>query len=255
MMARIRATLSLLVLSLVSLATVAHAADLPSVDDVIKKYVEAIGGADAWKSVKGWRAGGTFAMPAMGLEATVVMMGDGSGNSRMTVEIPGVGAQVQGVNGDVVWENSMMSGPRILEGNEAAASKRQADMIWFLDWKKHYKSGACTAVEDAAGVSCYRVELVTIEGTPETHFYAVETGLERQVAMTVQHQMGEIPMTMTIEGYKDHDGLKFPATMKQSAVGMEQVITLTTFEKNPKFEQDAFALPAEVEALLQPAAK
>lgn len=250
----LRLCLSLLVLALTGISTRARADDLPSVDLIMAKYVQAIGGADAWKSVKSYRSAGTFAMPAMGMEASIVMMGNGD-DLRVSVDIPGAGAQLQGVNGDVVWEYSTMAGPRIMEGKEAAASRRQADLLWFLDWKRQYASGTCTAIEPAGGVPCYRIEFVTPEGTAETHFYEVESGLGRQVAMTVTHQMGEIPMTMTIENYGDYEGLKFPATMKQTAVGMEQIITLTTFEKNPEFEKDAFALPAEVQALLQPAGK
>ena len=255
MKSRIRMVLPLLTCLLVSIHTSARADDLPSVDEVMHKFVEATGGEKAWKSVTSYRTDGTLEMPSVGLSATVVMMGDESGDSRMEVEIPGAGTQAQGVSGDVAWELSVMSGPRVMKGNEAASFKRQADMLWFLDWKAYYTSGTCVGVEEVDGESCYRLELMTAEASQELHFFSVETGLERQISMTVQSQMGEIPAVAILEEYGNYDGLRFPTHVRQSAAGMEQIITLSTFEKNPKFAEDAFALPEEVRALLQPAGK
>jgi hypothetical protein len=189
-------------------------------------------------------------MPAMGLSASVIMMGDQTGNSVMQIEIPGAGTQTQGVSGDVAWELSLMSGPRIMKGDEASAAKRRADMLWFLDWEKHYTAGTCVGVEAAEGEPCYRLELTTPEASQETHFFSVETGLERQIAMTVNSQMGEIPAVTSIDEYGEFEGLRFPSKMTQRAAGMEQVITMTSFEKNPEFGPDVFALPEEVQAVL-----
>lgn len=253
MKSRFRMILPLLACALVSVASSVLADDLPKAGDVIHKFVEATGGEKAWKELTSYRSEGGFEMPAMGMAASVVTMGDVSGNSLMEIEIPGAGTQSQGVSGDVVWELSLMSGPRIMQGEEAAAAKRHADMLWFLDWQKHYTAGECVGVEEIGGEPCYRLELTTPDGSHETHFYSVESGLERQISMVVSNQMGEIAATTTIDEYGDYDGLKFPTKMRQSAAGMEQIITLTTFEKNPKFGPGVFELPEEIEALLEPA--
>ena len=226
---------------------------LPSVDDVINRYVEATGGRKAWESVHSYRADGKLEMPAMGLSATLMMMGNDEGDSVMEVEIPGAGKQAQGVSGDVVWELSLMSGPRLIEGEEAASNKRRADMAWFVDWKKHYSKGACVGTEEANGEPCYRLELTTPEGAEETHFYSVDSGLEKAISMTVKHQMGDIPASVEINQYSDFGGLKIASGMIQRAAGMDQVITITSFVTNPDLSDDAFAVPDQIEALLQPA--
>ncbi|MEZ4647577.1 MAG: hypothetical protein R3E97_02115 [Candidatus Eisenbacteria bacterium] len=223
---------------------------LPTVDEVIARFVEVTGGESAWESVESYRADGKLEMPAMGLSASVVMMGNTSGDSVMEVEIPGAGKQAQGVSGDVVWELSLMSGPRLVEGEEAASNKRRADMAWFVDWKKHYSKGACVGTEEANGEMCYRLELTTPEGSEETHFYSVDSGLERAISMTVKHQMGDIPASVEINEYTDFGGLRIASGMIQRAAGMDQVITISSFVKNPDLPADAFAVPEAIKALL-----
>lgn len=243
-----------LALAAAALCGPVRADDLPKASEVIAKFTQATGG-DAWKKIESMKVTGAFEMPSMGIVANLVIAQNVTGSSRTEVEIPGMGVQSQGTSDGVAWELSMMSGPRILEGLEASSALRRADPVWFLHWEKHFPKAECTAIEDVEGQPCYRVELTATDGSMETHFFSVETGLEVQTAMTMQHQMGEIPATMLLSEYKEFDGILVPTRLVQRAAGMEQVIVVKSVELNPKFEEGVFALPAEVAALLQPAGK
>ena len=63
--------------------------------------------------------------------------------------------------------------------------------------------------------------------------------------------MGDVQSVTTFDDYEDMgNGIIFAKTMKQSAMGMDQVIEINEVDLEAEIPEDAFALPEEVEALL-----
>ena len=72
-----------------------------------------------------------------------------------------------------------------------------------------------------------------------------------QVEAVVHHSMGDIPVTSKLSDYKEVDGIKIPFTNSSSMMGQEQAIALQSVEHNVEIPADRFAVPAEVEELLE----
>jgi hypothetical protein len=63
--------------------------------------------------------------------------------------------------------------------------------------------------------------------------------------------MGEIPVEVTVAGYKDFGGVLAPSKVTQKAAGQEFTITMEKVQVNAELPPDRFALPPEVRTLLE----
>src|SRR5215203_3893997 len=88
------------------------AAALPSVDEILDKYVKAIGGKEAYEKVTSRFMKGTFEMPAMGMSGTVEQYTQAPNKSATVTEIAGFGKVQQVFDGKSSWEANPMTGLR-----------------------------------------------------------------------------------------------------------------------------------------------
>jgi hypothetical protein len=89
-------------------------------------------------------------------------------------------------------------------------------------------------------------------GSEDIDFYDVETGLKAGAIVTREAQMGMGPMAVTqvVLDYKKFGGLLVPTTLKQTAMGVEQVLKLTAVEFD-NVPASTFEPPAQIKALLK----
>ena len=100
----------------------------PPAEEVLKKYVEATGGAEAYEALKTQHASGTFSMPAMGMEGKFELFQEQPDKFLALVTLPGMGEIQTGLSGKTGWRTDPMQGPRLLEGEELKSLTRDADM-------------------------------------------------------------------------------------------------------------------------------
>ena len=106
--------------------TTAQAA-LPSVDQILDKYVQAIGGKAAIEKLSSRVCKGTFEMDQMPGPAAEEIYEKAPNKQYMVTDAPSFGQARRGFNGGVGWEDNPQSGLRDITGPELAAMKRDAD--------------------------------------------------------------------------------------------------------------------------------
>src|SRR5438876_11578008 len=104
-------------------ASLAVAADMPSGESLIERFIGASGGAPAYAKVKNSVMNGTVELVGRNISGTVTIVEAGE-KSWTAMDLPGIGRVEEGFDGVTAWENSALQGPRILEGDEKAAVKR-----------------------------------------------------------------------------------------------------------------------------------
>ena len=182
----------------------ASAADLPKAEDVIAKYLDAIGGKDKVTGFKTRVMKGTFNLVDMGMEAGITMY-MAPPNYLSVVEIPGMGTALQGVTDGKAWQSIEAMGQiGFVEGEEAAGMLQQAEMEILANWDKHFESAETVGEEAVGDVECVVVEMTPKEGSASKYFFDKESGL---VIQTVGMAQGMESIT-TIGDYKDVDGVK-----------------------------------------------
>ena len=115
-----------------SLATFAQAPDngtqksaaTPSADQILDKYVAAIGGEAAWHKLNSRVSKGTIEIPAMSLSGTVESHEKAPNSMLVVVNIGGAAFQ-RGCDGTTAWADDPQNGLRTETGAEADDSKRR----------------------------------------------------------------------------------------------------------------------------------
>jgi len=241
----------------------AKAAPAPSMNAKAKEIwdrslEESMKGKKGENWLQNMRLIGTMSMPSQGISAEMNVLIVNSKGMQLSIEIPGLGSFEQGVSGDVVWSNSMMEGPKILEGNEATQLLKEIDLYADLNWEQYYQSISYTGEEtiempDDTKITTSVLELVSIEdGTPSTRYYSTETGLLAKAVTEVSIPGGaKMPSTAYTMDYRDISGMMIPFKSISLSGPMKQVIEFSSVEINGEIGDDELALPEDIKELLE----
>src|SRR5262245_37566844 len=88
------------------------AAATPSVDEILDKYVKAIGGKEAIEKVNSRVEKGTFELPAFGASGSIEVYAKAPNKTAMTIDIGGFGKVENVFDGTKGWASDPQSGLR-----------------------------------------------------------------------------------------------------------------------------------------------
>jgi hypothetical protein len=169
----------------------------------------------------------------------------------LVMESEAIGKVEQGTDGEVAWELSVMTGPRIIEGQERLDLLREAQFDKYLDWKKFYQSAECVGVENISDKMSYKVVLTPKDGKSQTIYIDQDSHFIVRQDMTMESPMGSLPVSTYLSDYRDVEGIKQPHTITVAVAGQERVMTVQSIEQNVDLPKDRFALPDEIKALMK----
>jgi hypothetical protein len=245
---------SLLTISLAAIALAQEspdAAQMPSGKDIINKSIEASGGRDAYEKVKSRVLEAKIDIPTMGITGTSTTYHEGQ-KVYTSADLKGAGTEQRGTDGEVYWEISTNTGPRIYQGAEREFWKRLFDMHSDLHLDKYYKSVETRGTADVGGKRAYKVVLVPHNGPEQTRYYDQESGLLVKADQTVPTPFGAIPTSSMYSDYRDVDGFKMPFKTNEMIAGQtEVVVTVEKIEHNTDIPDEKFELPEPINKLSQ----
>jgi hypothetical protein len=230
-------------------AQAAPAAALPSSDEILKRYRDALGGEAAIRKHTARRFKGTFEIPAQGMKGDLEVTAMAPDLMTVVVTLPGLGELRRGYDGKVAWSIDPAIGPRLLEGREADEFKHSADFYDDLHEPSKFTSITVVGKVPFEGQEAYEVKLVRGSGFEYTEYFSVDTGLIIGGKLKASSQMGEVPVTTSSGEYKAFDGVLVPTVTKQRMMGLEQVVTVTSVSFEP-VDAAEFALPPAIAALV-----
>lgn len=213
---------------------------------ILDRYVEAVGGKSRLDQIKSVVIKGTFSLPDMGMYAPLETYTVVPDKSFTKIDIGDFGTAMNGVNGDVVWDINPMVGPRLLTGGERLNRLRQAQVDPFANWKENFTKAEMVGKETVGEVECSKVTFTPAEGEPMTGFFSNETGL---MVKMVGSQGGQSVET-SMKDYRDVNGIKVAHLVDIYTPQMSFTIELETIEYNGEIPDEKFALPPEIQALV-----
>ena len=228
------------------------AAELTGMDKIVAQYVEATGGRDAYLGHENMKLTGTFSMPAMGISAPLEVYQALGCKTYTKISSNAIGNIERGSDGEVFWEKSMMSGARIIEGDERAAELRGADIRAWLDWHKYYTSAEIEGQEEVDGRLCDKVVAIPKEGKPETSWFDAETHLILKTSSTLSSEMGEISVEAYPSDYRMADDILVPFKIRQVIMGVQEIVIQTdAIAWDVEIPEGLFDLPDDIKALVK----
>ena len=218
------------------------AAALPSADQILDKYVAAIGGEAAWHKLNSRVSKGTIDIPAMSLNGPVDILEKAPNFSLATVNIGGAVFK-RGFDGTAAWSDDPQNGLRTLSGAEAEDSKRQADFYHQVSMRKYYSKWNVSGTQKIGDHDAYAVEATSTAGDLDKMYFDAQSGLLVRAITTVHSPQGDQVIQADLTDYRDTDGIKLPFSVHQSSVQAEYTITFTEVHHNVDLTDGQFAKP------------
>jgi photosynthetic reaction center cytochrome c subunit len=211
-------------------------------DEIINKYITAVGGQAAIDKIKSRTATGTVTT-ANGQSGTyeLAQVGD---KALETITTPRANIRLA-LNSATAWESN---GPNVRElaGADLARLRNTYQLFSFLKLKEQYTRLRPGGREKIGDRDTYVVTASRSETEVERLFFDVETGLLLRRITYLRTMIGIIPSQWDFEDYRDVDGVKMPFTIKVSTVepGNPYVVRkLTEIKLNAPVDESKFAMP------------
>jgi hypothetical protein len=225
--------------------TDAKAEALPNVDDILGKYVTAVGGKEAIEKITSRSMRFSFSIDAFGVaDAPMEIFYKAPNKRSMKIDVPGFGVVLSVFNGATAWSSDPMSGLRELSGAELAQLKRESDFHQELNLKKYYTKLEVKGKEKVGSYETYLVEATPAEGSPTKYYFDVATGLLVRQDGEEESPQGKAMVENYMDDYKAVDGVKIAHSLKRVNPMMTVVIKLTEVKNNVEIDEAKFAKPA-----------
>src|SRR5215467_2169610 len=216
---------------------------LPSIDQLLDKYVKALGGKAAIQRPTSIQVKGTFEIPAFNTSGTMERYVKAPNKFFVTIDIPGFGVVQQCVNGDSGWSQDPQTGMRDLAGVELAQMKREADMYRDIRLKEQYPKLIVKAKDKVGDHDVYVVEATPPEGGIEKFYFDAQTGLIIKTDIEADTPQGKMPVEVYLEDYKEVDGIKMPFSLRQVTPAVSFQIKVTDVKYNVPVDDSKFNKP------------
>jgi len=249
-MVRSRSLLLSGALLLAPLAPAASQDALPSGREVIDRFIEAIGGADAIKAQGGRHMMGSFAIPAQGIGGSLDVYAQPPNKMLVKVSLQGIGEIMTGYDGTTAWALNPMIGPQVLDSTQLRQLQQQADFYSSLYPDTQIAALETVGTETFEGAACYNVKVTTTWGETYNEFFSTETGLQMGSRRKQESPMGAVEIVAVSSDWRVVEGMKVPFKSVQRTMGIEQIITVDSVSV-VSVPDSMFALPPEIQALLK----
>jgi outer membrane lipoprotein-sorting protein len=225
-------------------------AQAQSVDEIIEKHIEALGGMEKLQAIKSIKIAGKSAVTAMGFEAEFTRQSKRPHFIRLDVNIQGQ-SMVQAYDGENAWQIVPFTGnldPQPMPDFQAKGFKIQADIDGpLIDYKKKGHKIELIGKEDLEGTEVYNLKITLKSGEIINMFIDSEHYLALKSKAKVAGPGGnEIESETYFSDYKLVDGTMMPhsITMKNPSQGSVE-ITVTEAKTNVEMDDSLFKMPAK----------
>jgi hypothetical protein len=229
---------------------------LPTVDQILTKYVDALGGEQALRKVTSRVVTGTQYIPS-GPGGTVLAPASvekftKAPNFSLNLYHTGTYTIADGFDGKTAWSQNIQGAVTNAPSIDQARVSRSADFYEPLKLKREYRQMTVDGIESVNGHDAYVLTGVLQPDLPrERLYFDTLTGLLVRKYSALKTQVGDSPYEVTYEDYCDSgNGVKFPyrITMSPAAPRIELHPTTTLFvtkvEENVAIDDLKFVKPA-----------
>jgi zinc protease len=241
-------TLSALVLCTLTFigwrASAAQSAN-PSVDDILARYVAALGGRAAISKHTTRISKGTLELVGVTLDGTAESYSKAPNKFLSMINIPGYGEVRRCFDGQSGWISGPDTGIQPLAGQDLSSTQRDAVFYQSLELKKTYPQMALKGKEDVGTWPAYVIEASSSDGSVRHMYFDVSSGLLIRADEDSISPQGRDTIQFFFEDYRDVDGVKQPFTVRQVHGKVSFIVRLTEVKWDEPIDDAKFAKPAQ----------
>jgi len=223
----------------------------PPADQLLDRYLRAIGGAEALQKVSSRVQKGT--LTAFGGQHFPVDVYSKAPEKRLSVTHLPNGDSVTAFDGQQGWL-SVPGRLHMMSAAENAAARLDADLYFPLHVKTLYEKFRVDAGEKIDGRDTYAV-IGRTEGKPPLRLYFdKESGLLLRFIRYAETPLGRNPTQIDYADYRDANGVKVPFRWTLSRPGNQFTIQVEQLQQNVPVDDVKFAAPAPPPTTQKPSA-
>jgi hypothetical protein len=230
------------------LALLAPVASAQTVDEVLAKHFDAMGGLTKLKAIQSIRTTGRMVLP-QGMELPVVLYQKRPKQFRMEFTMQGM-TGMQAFDGKNAWMVMPMMGskdPQAMGPDETKQMDEQAEFDGpLVDYKVKGNTVELVGKEQVEGADAYKVKVTLKNGDVRMMYFDAETYLQIKVEGKRTVRGTEVENESFLSDYKEVDGLMVPFAIESGMKGspQRQKIVIDKVEYNPAMADSFFAMPA-----------
>ncbi|MGB8542328.1 MAG: photosynthetic reaction center cytochrome c subunit family protein [Candidatus Acidiferrales bacterium] len=221
----------------------ATANPLPSIEEILLKYTQALGGEAAIGKIKTRADKGMLDVPARHVHSTVEIYREAPDKVVSIVHTPR-GDSSQGYNGSVGWQ---ARGDEVEEvrGDDLTRLKDSAALIPGMNLQKNYARVEVTSITKIDGHDAYCVNASRATGAPDQYYFDTQSDFLLRVSAQIDSPLGAIPQDTNYEDYRDVSGVKTPFVIRVVRPDGESIYKWEQIEANIPIDDNRFDKPAE----------
>jgi zinc protease len=218
--------------------------NIPTVDQIISKYVQAIGGEAAHRKLTSRVIRATFVIPDMqNLTGTAETYEKAPDKSLVVLNFPGLGISREGYNGVVGWSQEPQSEVREMTRAELASTKIDSDFYKDIRLRKLFPKLTFKGAEKVGSKTTYKLEGVSKEGYSETMYFDVESGLLVRTDAEEETPEGKSVLEIHYDDYREIDGIRMPFAARHRSPELNILFKVTEVRHNVPIEDAKFEKP------------
>jgi outer membrane lipoprotein-sorting protein len=215
----------------------------PTVDQILDKYTQALGGAAAIDKLTSVDAKGS--LEGEGSTAMMVeSLGEAPNKQWVSLQTKN-GTITMGFDGHAAWQVDPAGQVHDVGGIQLEQEKRAADLLRLLDVRKHYSQLRLVRVGSVGDRRAYIVMGIPAGGgAREQLYFDADTGLLLRYQFAVTTPLGNYPSETDFSDYKSVDGLNLPFTVRAAQPSESHTVHYTDIQLNVKVDESKFQKPA-----------
>ncbi|GAB3571222.1 hypothetical protein GCM10027578_29090 [Spirosoma luteolum] len=208
-------------------------------EQVMDKYVTAIGGKDALSKVNDV----TMQMSTEVQGTTMMMTRRQKAPNKFSMSMNAMGMEVfkQTSDGQKV-SRTARGQSTMVEGKEARQALLTGAMFPELRMADMGVKSTLSGIEKVDGKDAYKVVHTSSDGISWSDFYDTQTGLKVQTVSTTKGPQGDVQSAVSYADYKDVNGIKYPMTISQNMGPMVLKLTVDKVEINKGLKDADFSV-------------
>jgi hypothetical protein len=188
-------------------------AALPAAEEIITKYLNAVGGKDAATKVKTIVLKGTVERSEGRNAQFEITLKD---NDKYLISLTSPqGVAMQAMNGETGWQKSS-AGSKKLTGGVVDQVRRVAGYFAVIKVTGDFTRMRATGIEKIFDRETYVVVNVVDPETTIRYYFDTQTGLLLRELITKQTLLAPLPEQVDFEDYRDVNGVKLPFLIRTS---------------------------------------
>ena len=221
--------------------TIDSSGNLPSVDQLLAKYLEAMGGAAALKAPTSRVYTGTVDVVGVSRGGRFDTYEQAPDKMATIIETTSLGTIKVGYNGRTGW-SSTARGVLQLKGADLNSLRHQADFYEYLRLKSSYAKVTLAGKSKIGYREVYVVDFQPLNAAAERVYFDAQTYLPARINTVVLFQGFSVPVEIYLDDWREVDGIKYPFSMSEGYPKLTLSYTVKEIKHNVTIEPRIFEL-------------